>query len=607
MIKKLSKEVWSKIQAGEVIEGPSGIIRELIDNSIDAKSENVSVLFVDSDLKKIIVEDDGEGIKYDDSFLLFNNHSTSKINEFEDLNKLESLGFRGEALFSIGSVSYVNLKSRNIDEEIGFELVINGGKKILHEKIPFSKGTRISVEKIFFNVPAREKFLENKNKELQSIKQVFLGKAFSTKNVALTLASEKKVIYEFKKANTTEERIKEIFPDLDISSMGIIDKTDFEKQKKYFLDKYKIKEIKIICSNRLIYSKNKSNYFFSFNKRSAINENLLKRLKIFYSNYLPKGFYPYFFLDIELEASFIDCNVHPAKRDIKLKDETEFINSIIDMINFKLSQNQIIYYNNGFISSTKDESTYGNNHNIDIQTRILFENKDNDKNLFFDEVKNSDDNYYENNLLENCTDKFNRSEISNYLLKGKFLGLLFNTYLLFENGNALLIVDQHAADERITYNLLIKNIKSKKRILMFPKIIDLNNYNDENVINLFENAGIEISILADFKAQIYAIPDIVPSYDEQNFIEETINFINDNRFIKYAEIDKFVSNFYQNIVAKSACHLAIRQNDILSENEAKKLCKTLFEQDDYQSCPHGRPTFFIIDKNSFEKTFLRKK
>jgi len=178
---------------------------------------------------------------------------------------------------------------------------------------------------------------------------------------------------------------------------------------------------------------------------------------------------------------------------------------------------------------------------------------------------------------------------------------------LFEFNEKLLIIDQHAADERISYNILIHNLNKKRRVLLFPKIIEINEEDIEKIIELFENAGIEITRFGKNKAQIFAIPDIVPSYDEDNFINQTIEFIKEDLQLKKIEIQEFVSQFYLHIIAKSACHLAIKQGDKLTEFEVKKLCEKLFKQNDFEKCPHGRPTFFIIDKESFEKFFLRKK
>jgi DNA mismatch repair protein MutL len=636
MIKKLPKEVWSKIQAGEVIDGPSAIIRELIDNSLDANAKNVKVLVEDSGLSLIEVEDDGDGISYDDSFLLFTNHATSKISNFEDLNDLRTLGFRGEALYSIGSVSYVTIKSKNIKDEIGFELVLNGGKKIIHQKAPFSKGTKISVQKIFFNVPAREKFLEDKRKEFSKIKEVFFNKSFAGYITAFTFLSENKIIYEFASCENIEKRIKQIYPNLELGNMSIVNFSDISKKYQKFIEDFQISDIKLIFSNRFSYSKNRSIFHFSFNNRSALNENLLKRIKGFYINYLPKGFYPYFFMEIKMHPNYLDCNVHPAKKNIKITSENIFISSILQIINDKLNESQFS------INNYKDES-FISNHDIyskenvedkyksinEIENRkfgikenrftnnFFYENEDLNEydneiinnNLFFEQKEEYQNiQEWQNSKEENDFYKLNNID-SIYQLwqNGKFLGQIFSTYLLFEFNEKLLIIDQHAADERISYNILIQNLNKKRRVLLFPKIIEINEEDIEKIIELFENAGIEITRFGKNKAQIFAIPDIVPSYDEDNFINQTIEFIKEDLQLKKIEIQEFVSQFYLHIIAKSACHLAIKQGDKLTEFEVKKLCEKLFKQNDFEKCPHGRPTFFIIDKESFEKFFLRKK
>ncbi|HPC38283.1 MAG TPA: DNA mismatch repair endonuclease MutL [Exilispira sp.] len=625
MIKKLPKEVWSKIQAGEVIDGPSAVIRELIDNSIDANSNNIKILIEDSGLSKIEVEDDGEGITFDDSMLLFTNHATSKISNFDDLNELRTLGFRGEALYSIGSISYVQVKSRNLKEEIGFELIINGGKRILHKKIPFSKGTKISVQKLYFNVPAREKFLENKRKELSNIKEVFFNKAFAGWDRSLTLISDKRTLYEFIKCENIENRINQIYPNIDLSQMSFIDYVEINKKYKSFIENFKISNITIIFSNRSSYSKNRTIFHFSFNKRSASNEDLLKRIKGFYSNYLPRGFYPYFFMEIEMDPMMIDCNVHPAKKNIKINQQNNFISFIIQIIDNKLKESQFSFYNikdENFISNidilNKEYDKKNNKEKAKILDENFGENYNSSENDLYNEIgvfnesikeDESDNNFF--NKEENINNiSFKKDRIIDLIQNGKYHGQIFETYLIFENKNCLLIVDQHAADERISYNILIENINKKRRILLFPKVIDLLKIDEEEIekiIDLFDNAGIEMTRIGKNKIQIFAIPQIVPSIDEDNFINETIDFIaNEFKSIRI-ELKDFIKLFYSHIIAKSACHLAIKQGDILTEFEAKNLCKKLFDQDSFEKCPHGRPTFFIIDKDNFEKIFLRKK
>lgn len=599
MIKKLSKEVWAKIQAGEVIDGPASVISELIDNSIDANCKNIKIIVEDTATFKLIIEDDGNGISFEDSFLLFNNHATSKIDKFEDLFELKTLGFRGEALFSIGNVSYVNLKSRYFKEEIGFELIFNGGKRLLHQKIPFSKGTVITIQNLFFNVPVREKFLSNNNKEISNIKQTFLNKAFAAYDISFNLIIGKKIIYNFPFTTNIEERIAQIYPDIEIKRMTYIDTEDFMKKDEQFIKKFQINKIKIICSNRIIYSKYRSFIYFSFNNRSSIDENLLKRVKGFYSSYLPKGFYPYFFMEIEMNPNLIDFNVHPAKKNIKIQNENDFITSILKLLNIKLNEKLdiTIKSDNEYFITSKDSFNEKPNNGFDFKFDL--KKKISEENLFFN--KEEENQIYESN-------KYVKKDLfKNFHGKLKFLGQIFKTYLMFEFAEKLMIIDQHAADERITYNLLMKSINKKRRVLLFPKVIEIKAVDIDKTISLLDNAGIEIIDLGKGKVQVYSIPEIIPDNDEENFIIEIKNFIIAHDKFEVYEIQQFVKEFYQYIVEKSACHLAIRQKDILTESDSIRLCEELLKQENFESCPHGRPTLFILNKEDFEKSFLRKK
>ena len=627
-IKVLEKEVWSKVQAGEVIIGPYSVVRELIDNSIDANSKNIIISIEKGGKQTISVKDDGDGITLFDSKLLFMNHATSKISDFEDLKHLYSMGFRGEALYSICSVSYITLQSRNAADDLGFEVIANGSKRILEKNLSIPKGTSVTVQKLFFNTPPRLSFLGSDRKEYERIRTIIVEKALANPEVSFTFLNEGKKVFEYSKKENFEDRINEVYPNIDIKNLIHIDIKAIEEDYPALLENYKIEDFLILCSSRNYCSSFKPIYHFIFNDRATVSETLQRRVKGFYSSYLPKGFYPYLFFKIRLSPEFIDFNVHPSKETIKIVKEEEFSKIILDIIYKKLSKESFSIDLPDFISLNKDNITYQREENS-LYSQNLQCNNSIDKTDFLSSGIYSNSNIYEanadiiheassgikdelgkDNKIENLSFYQNPFDFIKY---GNISGVLFKTYILVEYNDLLMVVDQHAADERITFNTLIKFYNKKKRGLLFPKIVEIKEIQDKTILDLFEKIGIEIEQTSKQYYQILTIPDIIPEQQESLFIDGLISFITERAAektfldIENSQIEKFVESFYSHIVARNACHLAIKSGDILGLLDIKRLLERLFAEKNYSSCPHGRPTYYIIKKEDFERSFLRKK
>lgn len=644
-VKILSKDIYSKIQAGEIIEGPSSVIRELIDNSIDAKSKNIIVELVNSGIDAIVVKDDGEGIEKDDLKLVFKNHATSKISSEKDLKNIKTLGFRGEALYSIASVSRMVIKSKISMEDSGYMIKVYGGKDIDFSPISINNGTTVNVQDLFFNIPARKKFLNNSKKELNLIKKLFVNKAATNPKISFKLINNGKTIYNFFNKDSFFYRIKDILGESTYKYLKKLDTNEIIKYDEQLFDQYKINEFKLVFSSKDFYSKYRSFFLIIINGRPVVEDEIIKKIKGFYYSYLPRGFYPYFILNINLDPIFLDQNIDPTKNKIKIENDSLFAKKIADIIKKHLNSEteQFTYsYSNKQNYTTKNfrnEDTFQKVEENKILTdRELFSNKNEDDKLntfSFDE-----DNKFNNtnlsieeetsNNINHDIDKYNDtysysdiinaeklielSEINNISIYskdfGEFKTILFYTYLLFEKDEELFLIDFHAAYERINYNKLKSNFKrNRRRPLLFPEIINLKTSNIKGnsqilkKIEILNENGFEIEQIGESTFQIISIPDVIKSNDEPALMEEIYAFLEDDE-LKTLDYE----HLKEKVIARLACRMSPKAFDKLDKVDIKRFISIFnTEVENYNSCPHGRPTIIKIDKNYFDKKFYRTK
>ena len=647
MIKVLSKETVEKIAAGEVIERPVSVVKELVENSIDAGATNIIIKIYDGGKRKISVTDNGTGINRDDINLAFIKHSTSKIENVDDLYKIHTMGFRGEALASIKAISNVTLISKTEDEEIGSKIsFFNGSKRI--ENISTNKGTSIIVEDIFYNIPARQKFLKKDTYESNLINDLLYRLAIANPAIGFKYMSNDKVIFDLFSNQCLYERINSLYG---------YDTAINMKEVNIESDKFKIRGY---ISNNLLYRSNKKNQLLYINNRTVKNDAINKLVNEAYKSTIPLNRFPVFFLFIDIDPSMLDVNIHPAKTEVKIQDIEELLvllNSnlkriinndvelkiafsdkkdereeetklnIVEKNDDKVNDSVIITYEEDNNSSsnisyanssyTKYEDEISNDevigtreNNADIPN---FDDKEfiNDTNLLQyrnNNVKESKQNYEEILIFEddikNDTNRIVMDDI-NILDAYKIEGVLFNTFILLYdyNNDFVVMIDQHAAHERILYEEFTEKFKNSKVNSQFIEGVSpvKLTVNEEETIKenmaLLNKFGFTIDIYPDHNVVVRSIPIIFGGNYSLDLIKDIIGILDAEKTNIYDyKVEK---------IMKYACKNAIKAGDKISNIEIDKLIEDLKKCKYPTTCPHGRPSMIILKKNMIEKMFYR--
>ena len=550
----LSENIISKIAAGEVVESPASVLKELLENSIDANSKKIEVIIENSGKKLISVKDDGEGIEPDDIEKIFERYSTSKIKNIEDLYKIRTLGFRGEALYSIGSVSDIILKSKIRSEKTGMEIHVRGGKKLSLKECGMSDGTVVEVRELFFNTPARRKFLKSDITEFRKLVNVFIPYTISFFDVSFSFINEGN---KFIHVVPSENRILRFCEIFNIEEKFLIhEKNNFEKF-----------EIQIIFGDVNLKRSQKDMQFIFVNGRPVYNYTISHSINNFYQSFLSTEFFPVFAIFLSLPYEDVDVNIHPTKREVKIKYENEISKEIINFLNmiFKKTNTKVVQ-----IEKKRYEPVIKKS-----EKEILRENVD----IFA--VEKTDEK--ETGLIE----KLKNSE---------FIGIFKNKYLIFAYDDSLFFIDQHAAVERINYEKFIEEIESGKiniQQLLTPLIINLN-YEEmaiyEKVEKIIEKYGFLTTKWSENKIAIHGYPSLLKD------IEFSIrNLLSEENIEKYDREE----------IAKRACKVSITSGHKLTEQEAKNIIEKLIECKNPFVCPHGRPIVIEITEKFLDIQFLR--
>ena len=594
LIKILDEKVSNMIAAGEVVENPSSMIKELLENSIDAKSTKI-IVSIKNNNRYVKISDNGKGMSKEDLLLSIERHATSKIYTKADLANILTYGFRGEALSSISSVSKIRITSKTKDSEEGSVLNAIGGKITNINNISRDVGTEIEVKELFFNTPARLKFLRKTTTEFRNIKEIFVLEALANPNISLTLLNNnvqilktsgrgmKNTIFEIFGKNT----LQNVVP----FSLGYLGNTSLNRSNK--------DGIYIFINNRPIKSK-------------IIEEALIDG----YYTKLMKGKYPFAILFLEIDPKEIDINVHPSKKIVKFSDDDYIYNLVYENVKNELSGDidfiaptitpengkKFLDINNFKKETIKSEpiklKSLENNFNYDLTV-----SPERDLNINWGDISENknDINFSKNNFSNNKkTDKLER--VSNVKNNYKIIGQFANSFVILERNNVLEIYDQHIIHERILYEKFKNDYKNKNisiQQLLVPIKFSISIKDKEIVENnivLLRNFGFEIDFFGKTDVIIRAVPNIkfLCSIEElfRNIIEDLKNANLRNSLI-------------EDIIIMSSCKKAIKANQPLNNTEIKILLDQLFLLDEY-TCPHGRPILMKLTLNDIEKLFNRK-
>ncbi|MCX7905776.1 MAG: DNA mismatch repair endonuclease MutL [Elusimicrobiales bacterium] len=569
-IKILDNLTSSKIAAGEVIDGPHSVIKELIENSIDANSKTISITIEGTGKKLIRVSDDGCGMSLSDLKLCLYRHSTSKITKFDDLEKLSSYGFRGEALFSIFSVSKITITTYDGNSEHGWKLTASGGdfSNFQISPAPPLKGTIVEVKDLFFNTPARLKFLKSDRTLKSSILNIFEKISLIHTNIKFSLTIDGKRIYELDRSQDILNRIEKI---LNISKNDLIESkiTNNEFEIQIFISK----------PEKLLPSKTKT--YIYINKRAVESKIVSSAIYNAFEKINPNK-YPFFVVIININPSLIDVNIHPQKREVKFKDDSIMYSTI-----YNLTQKTI-------------------NENIKLSKLSSFQNNPSHQLNLKEEYKPYKTNVFtEQNFIDMIYESENNEKKLYTSSKIRFIGQAFSKILIFETENSIILLDQHAAAERITFENYINELESKKVVkqnLAIPIEIKMNTSAIEKIIELkewFNDAGFEINQTSQSTISVYSYPNLFDFSETE--IKELIIYLSE-----IISTPKLIPHeIKRDAIAIKACKSSIKFNEFISEKKAIELIQNLSKTSDPFRCPHGRPTLIEITKEELSTKFER--
>ena len=554
----------NKIAAGEVIEKPASVVKELVENSIDAGAKNIEVEIKKGGKTYIRITDNGKGIERDDMAIALERHATSKIRKVEDLEHTYTMGFRGEALASITAISRMTILTKTEDADNGTKMIAEAGDILSIEEVAAQKGTTIIVENLFFNTPVRYKFLKQDATEFRYIKEMVINIAMANLDVAIKLINDGKAVFKSNGSGKMQDLIFLIYGK-EISE-NLVDVN------------YQEENIKItgVVGNTLVARDSRKDQIIFLNKRNIKNKTLLNSADEAFKAGIGIGKYGFFILNIEAPANMYDVNVHPTKTEVRFKNDEQMYRVL-----YRAMKNAML--NKEFMGNKEIEQ----------------EKKD---------YINSEYNYYTNNFVKN--EKVEVQEAPELIereqerkINYKYLGISFKTFITAQIGDDIYLIDQHAAHERILYEKIKENYKYTKanntQMLLVPEVVDLTHKEMEFVkehFELFTKSGFDIELFGENTVKIMGRPDLSYRMGNRNiFLDVLDEMITNERSNSKDVEDRFI--------ATVACKAAVKANMDLTKEEVDSLIQGLLKLKNPYTCPHGRPTTIKVNKEELMKKF----
>ncbi len=624
-INLLDRSVYNKIAAGEVIERPASVVKELVENSIDAGATDVTVRISGGGIEHIRVIDNGCGIEPDQVERAFLPHATSKICTSNDLFEISTLGFRGEALASIASVSMVTMQTKTIENEFGKKIEIRGGDIISIEDIGISTGTDIEVNNLFFNVPVRAKFLKKPKSEEGEITNLIHRMILANPTVSFRYFIDGKLI------------IQTSGKGLDDAIFAIYGGEAIRNSFKVDLERNSIKLFGYIGKHD--YTKaNRTYQTIILNGRYIVNQTISTAIFNAYSPFLMKRNYPFYVLHVTIPTEIVDVNVHPNKADVRFSDNNLIFGSIYKMILSVLNSSMEVVsvqkeeqpilpaFENPFIFEnevkvrTKSEPIRDELFNF-AKESIFRREKENDlqANQNIEEVKQESTFYHsgfetpeifgklDETILKTGTATLSDSEAKQDVLPifdhVTILGTLFKTYIVCESNDCCYLIDQHAAHERLLYDQLRKQYEARtttKQLLLVPYILTLNPTEYHFVMEkatAFQMIGFDLEPFGDTTIKVNAIPADLANLNIERYFSEVLSNL------EYYEIDDVLTIVSEKLM-QTACKNAVKAGDSLREADISFMISQI-KSGLTLKCPHGRPILVQLEKKEIEKWFKR--
>ena len=577
VIRVMSENLANKIAAGEVVEKCANVVKELVENSIDAESKNIKINLVKGGLEEIQVIDDGVGMERDDASLAFLRHATSKIYKDDDLFFIDTLGFRGEALPSIASVSEVELVTCKSD--VGTYVHIKGGETLEVSNAQAKKGTSIKVSNLFYNTPARLKHLKSDQVELSYTTSFIERLALAKPNISFTLTNNGNTVVKTSGSGNLLKAIHEIYG-LQISSKML--------EIHALSDDF---EIKGYISKPEILKSNRNHLITIINGRVVKNYEINKSIDDAYQTYKPDGKFPVVVIQIETDPTLIDVNIHPTKQDVKISKMNDLYSLVYETIKKTLYNSLLIPDALG--NEKRREETR------EIKNGFIPLEKENFKNIEGEQTTFV--NLFKDEKLETHAESHNDLEGMVF----RVLGVSHETYIICEGDDGLYLFDQHAAHERINYEKYLKELDEEKVItteLIVPINIELTT-SEYTLFNeygtTFKELGFDYDNFGINTIQIRRQPTWLRIGKEEENIRRIIEILINNE----GKFDKL--KFRNNVAQMLACKNAVKAHDHLSKEQIDKLLSDLVKCDNPYNCAHGRPTMVKFSEYDLDKMFKR--
>lgn len=615
-IQRMSEQLANMIAAGEVIERPASVVKELLENAIDAKSTSIEIHLQDSGVRQIKVIDNGEGMSEEDAHLAFERHATSKVKTQYDIFRIQTLGFRGEALPSIASVSDVHVKTSD-GMKSGLHLNIKGGEVLSSKPGVMRKGTEMEVNHLFFNTPARLKHIKSLNTELSHITDYINKIALSHPEIAFKLFNNQRLLFQTNGQNNLQSVISNVY--------GF----DIAKKMLPFSAKSDGYEISGFISDPIINRASRNYVTLIVNGRAIRNYNLTRSILEAYHTLLPKDKYPIVVLNLKLDPILVDVNVHPAKLEVRFSQEERLKTFIYTEIKKVLKTIDYIPQTELSIERAKEvikpvQETLSFQVSNQLTKPIISSSLEKESTLLksttplVEEIRESQEviKVKENRLNDHDREVTFKQEEKDELklvaptqkkettLELYYIGQLHGTYLLAQNQEGLFIVDQHAAMERVQYEKnyhLLADVNSDNFELLIPLVLK---YSTNELLLLKEalpslmEFGFEIEEFGGQSVVVRSVPIWAQKLDAKLIVETILNqIILDNK------VD--IGKLRESVAIMMSCKGSIKANQYINEYEIKELLQSLCDCEQPYTCPHGRPIIVKMTKHEIEKLFKR--
>ncbi len=600
-IRQLDQVLINKIAAGEVIERPASVVKELVENAFDAGAGAVDIVAKKSGTTFISVTDDGSGIPADQMRLAFSRHATSKIENLDDLFSVWSYGFRGEALPSIASVSHLTLTSRHFAEPQGARIVIEGGKEIDFRPTSSPVGTKVDVSHLFYNTPARRKFLKSETTESRQIIRVAERMALGKPSVAVRLNLNERKIFDLHAGQPIADRMAALFG---IESKSIVE-YDVELGDVSFL---------VYLAHPDQARNDRTRICLFVNGRSVTSSTVIHAVTAGYGEFLPSGRYPLAVVFLTVDPVRLDVNVHPTKAEVRLSDERAIHDNLYRIVKKALrdwrlvpAEGQSLYHVRHVRSwdharprgqqsfqprpTQPSRPTSGQEY-----TRPYYEPAKSTPDIYQSACDNTQPAREDPQPQEVSLETLDESDVI-------FLGKSGRLYLVFSIRGELYVVDQHAAHERVLYESALRQVErgsATTQKLLFPETVELSGeeyLTFEDGQDALERLGFDIASFGQNAVIVNGMPPVFGDKNPAVIVRELLDDI--------AQLNKAGGGLIKSVAQSMACRAAVMAGDRLSSDEVKSLVVRLFATNNPYCCPHGRPTFIKITQEELDGRFGR--